>query len=323
LYRDRISITAVGGKGGDGCVSFRREKYIPKGGPDGGDGGRGGDVTVRVDPSLDDLSHLRNGRTYRAESGGAGSGAKKHGRNGERLRLTVPVGTTVYTEKDDIPLVEMGVSEEEVVVAKGGRGGKGNVHFATSTDRAPRRREKGANGQRARLRLEFLPAVDVCIIGRPNSGKSTLLAALTKAKPRIADYPFTTRIPALGVMACKTGRTVKMMELPAIIEGSHEGKGLGDRWMGHVARCRLVLIIVDVREEVRLSASRLLLNELFRFDRSIMRKPRILALNKVDLVSEGGKSVDVSEEKRVVRLSLRTGTGLDELKEAIFELLEV
>jgi GTP-binding protein len=324
LFKDRVRITAVSGKGGDGCVSFRREKYIPKGGPDGGDGGRGGDVIAVADPSMDDLSHLRTGKTYRADNGKPGSGSRKHGRDGEPLILTVPVGTSIYEDETDAHMADLSSEGTQVVIAGGGRGGRGNVHFATSTDRAPRRRETGNPGRRVKLRLEYVPSADVCIVGAPNSGKSTLLAALTSARPRIADYPFTTRVPALGVFTDREGRTLKIMELPAIVEGSHEGKGFGDRWMRYAGKSRLILFLVDVREESHRALSRLLLNELSIFDRSIIEKPILLVLNKTDLLQESHKlPIEVKKGIPVLRVSLKTGEGLDELKTAMVRMLEL
>jgi GTP-binding protein len=322
LYRDRIKLTAVGGKGGDGCISFRREKYVPKGGPDGGDGGRGGDVIIRLDHSLDDLSHLRAAKVYRAENGRPGSGAKRHGKDGQHLLLDVPSGTSIYKDEESVLIAEVSTPKDKIVVAKGGKGGKGNIHFATSTDRAPRRRERGAPGQRVKLTLEYVPAVDVCIVGRPNSGKSTLLSALTSARPKIADYPFTTTTPTLGVLRDEKGRSVKMMELPALVKGSAVGREFGHRWMKYARKCTLLLFIVDVREEVEHGVYSLLLEELSSFDRSVLKKPRILALSKID---EGGREkLDADRDRQypVVRVSFKTGEGVKRLREIILRMLK-
>lgn len=323
MYRDRVRITVVGGRGGDGCVSFRREKYIPKGGPDGGDGGRGGNVTVRVDASSDDLSHIRPGSTFRAENGKPGGAGNKHGREGEPLRLTVPEGTCVYDDETDKLIAQMGEQEEGVLVAKGGRGGRGNLHFTTSTDRTPRKREIGTQGRRVRLRFEYLPSIDVCVIGLPNAGKSTLLSRLSSAGPRIADYPFTTRLPALGTFTDGETRNVTVMELPAIVRGSHEGKGFGERWLGHTRRARLLLFLVDISSQEYRDAYSLLIGEVSSFDQEILSKPQILVYNKTDLLEKKPQLPEISNKEvtAVQTVSLKTGEGVDELKATIARLL--
>jgi GTP-binding protein len=319
-----MGIQACGGRGGDGCISFRREKYVPKGGPDGGDGGRGGDVVLTVDPSLDDLSHLRAGKIYRAENGRPGSGSRKHGKDGQTLLVRVPAGTCVYKDEGQTLMADLDSEVTDVLVAKGGRGGRGNVHFATSTDRAPRRREKGEVGQEVSLTLEYLPAVDVCIIGRPNSGKSSLLSSLTSARPKVADYPFTTTTPTLGIMRDESGLSVKMMEVPAVVRDSKKGKGLGNRWMKYLRKCRLLLFTVDVREELRHPVFRLLLGELADFDESILKKSRLLVLTKIDQVPGWEEKVEKGRHGQdpVVGVSFETAEGKGKLRETILRMLE-
>ncbi len=323
MYRDRVRITVVGGKGGEGCVSFRREKYVPKGGPDGGDGGRGGNVEIEVDRSRDDLSHLRAGKTYRAENGRPGSGGKKHGRDGSMLVLAVPEGTSIYNDETGALIADMSSGQERLVVVHGGRGGRGNLHFATSTDRAPRKKESGKEGSRARLRLEYVPEVDVCLIGRPNSGKSSLLSSLSSAKPRVADYPYTTVVPTLGTFKSPSGRMVKIMELPAIEEGSHDGRGLGRRWMNHVKRSRILLFLVDITIQKKTDVYSTLLAEISAFDRSFLKKPRILVLNKIDLLGDEDEDVELDQKEAVPihRVSLKTGKGVAGLRAGILKTL--
>lgn len=318
-----MRITVVGGRGGDGCVSFRREKYIPKGGPDGGDGGRGGDVIVIVDTSSDDLSHIRSGGTVRAKNGNPGGAGNKHGREGEPLKLTVPEGTYVYNDENDELIAQMGGEEKEVLVARGGRAGRGNLHFATSTDRTPRKREKGTQGRRVRLRLEYLPAVDVCIIGFPNAGKSTLLSRLSSAKPKIAEYPFTTSLPALGTFIDEEIRNVTVMELPAIVKGSHKGKGFGERWLGHMRKAKTLLFLVDISSQKYRDVYNLLIEEVASFDQGLLSKPRILVLNKTDLLEKKPQLPELSNKKvaAIQTLSLKTGEGVDDLKATITRLL--
>jgi len=310
----------VGGNGGDGCISFRREKYIPKGGPDGGDGGRGGDVRVRVESSLDDLSHLRPGSTFRAEDGRPGSGGNKQGRDGEPIVISVPEGTCVYRDQDNTLITDMSGSMSEVLVARGGRRGRGNLHFATATDRTPRKREKGFQGKRVSLRLEYVPSVDVCIIGRPNAGKSSLLSCLSSAKPKIADYPFTTRVPALGTLLTSGGHRLKLMELPAIVKGAHDGKGFGERWLGHARRAKLLLFLVDVTSEGYEGAYRTLLDEVSIFDEAILEKKQVVVFNKIDLLKGKPKKPDIDGD-RIVLVSLKTGEGVQALKATIAELI--
>lgn len=322
MYRDTVKITVAGGRGGDGCVSFRREKYVPKGGPDGGDGGRGGDVIIRAEASVDDLSHIRPGSTFRAENGGPGGSGNKHGRDGEPLRLAVPEGTCVYQDVNDNLIAQLGEEKREVLVARGGRGGRGNLHFATSTDRTPRKREKGARGRRVRLMLEYLPAVDVCIIGCPNAGKSSLLSRLSSARPKVAEYPFTTRLPALGTFVDGSLK-MTLMELPAIVKGSQQGKGFGKRWLSHLKRARLLLFLVDVSSEEYSDSYNLLIGEISSFDEELLRKPQILVLNKTDLLEEKPQIPVIPDENvaAIHTVSLKTGEGTDELKSTITRLL--
>jgi GTP-binding protein len=277
-------IVVVGGRGGDGCVSFRREKHVPFGGPDGGDGGSGGNVAVVPDPNLVDLSLLGRQREFIAENGRQGGGGRKRGKRGEDLVISVPVGTMVFTKAEsgaEIGLADLRTLGQKVLVAKGGRGGFGNVRFATAVNQAPEIASKGALGERKSIILEVKLITDICIIGHPNSGKSTLLSAISRANPKIADYPFTSCQPILGVMSANR-RDFIVAEIPGLVEGSHLGKGLGNEFLRHVERTRLLVYLLD-------GSSQTLVDDLSTLDKEIAlykglsAKPRIVAVNKIDL----------------------------------------
>ncbi len=282
---DTIEIFVGGGTGGSGAISFRREKYVPFGGPDGGDGGSGGDVVVVADPGVTDLKLFRRKRRYKAGVGGDGRGRKRHGKNGEALILPVPVGTVVYDE-DEVGgralVADLEKPGERVVVARGGKGGLGNIHFASSTNQAPRIAQSGEKGEEKAVSLEMRLIADVGIIGYPNVGKSTLLAAASAARPKIASYPFTTREPVLGVV--EVGQRVAVLaEIPGLVDGAHTGRGLGHDFLRHIVRTRIIIHLVDgssvspVEDMTRVNA------ELGLYDSSLAGKQQIVAVNKIDL----------------------------------------
>jgi GTP-binding protein len=282
VYRREIMIR--GGYGGDGCVSFRREKYVPFGGPDGGDGGNGGNVIIVASPNLVDLSSLGRKKEFVAENGRRGSGWRKRGKKGEDLAISVPVGTMIFTKADsgeEIPLADLRTPGQKVLVAKGGRGGLGNARFATAVNQAPEIASKGAPGEERYIILEVKLITDICIVGLPNSGKSTLLAAISRAKPEIAGYPFTTRQPILGVMPGDK-RDFVVAEIPGLVEGAHLGKGLGNEFLRHAERTRLLIYLLD-------GSSPTIIDDLTTLDKEIAlykglaQKPKIVAVNKVDL----------------------------------------
>ena len=279
-FVDSVKIDVAGGRGGSGIVSFRREIYVPKGGPDGGDGGNGGDVMIVARSSIVDLRALRRGRVYRAKAGTNGGGSRKHGSRGEDLRLEVPLGTDVATEDKEVfaELVEDG---DEVVVAKGGRGGLGNAQFATATRQAPRVALRGEPGQERNVSLELRLIADVGIIGLPNAGKSTLLMAMTAAHPKIGDYPFTTLSPNLGVMEFED-HVIKMADIPGLIEGAHEGHGLGHEFLKHIQRTRVLLHVVDGSLEDARNRIATIDEELRLFDPGLASRPQVIAVNKMD-----------------------------------------
>ncbi|MBA7607262.1 GTPase Obg [subsurface metagenome] len=282
---DRVKIEVKAGDGGDGAISFRREKFVPFGGPNGGDGGGGGDVVITADPSVDSLRLLGRRRFYRAADGMNGKGKGKHGKKGENLILTVPVGTVVAHKTQigsDAPIADLKQPGQQVVVAKGGKGGLGNTHFASSTNQAPRIAQDGESGEENSIILEMRLIADVGIIGYPNVGKSTLLAAASAAKPKIADYPFTTREPILGVAEVGQ-RSFVLAEIPGLIDGAHLGRGLGHDFLHHVLRTKILIHLVDgsslspAEDMIRVNA------ELSLFDSALARKPQLVVVNKIDL----------------------------------------
>jgi len=282
IYKREILVR--GGHGGDGCVSFRREKYVPFGGPDGGDGGDGGNVIFMASPNMGDLGLMRRKKEFTAGNGHPGSGWRKRGKSGEDLTISVPVGTMVFTKADsgeEILLADLSTPGSKVLVAKGGRGGLGNARFATAVNQAPEIASKGESGKERHIVLEVKLITDICIIGHPNSGKSTLLSAVSRAKPEIADYPFTTRQPILGVMP-DDRRDFIVAEIPGLVEGAHLGKGLGNEFLRHVERTRLLIYLLD-------GSSPTVLDDLSTLDKEIAlykglaHKPKIVAVNKIDL----------------------------------------
>ena len=282
---DTVDIYAVGGKGGDGAISFRREKYVPFGGPDGGDGGRGGDVVVEADPSVTDLRLFRRKRRYKAEDGGVGRGKKKHGKNGETMILRVPVGTIVY-EADRIGgntfVADIDKPGERVVVARGGKGGQGNTHFVSSINQAPRIAQSGEVGEEKYISLEMRLIADVGVIGYPNVGKSTLLTAASAAKPKIASYPFTTREPVLGVV--EVGQEIAVLaEIPGLVDGAHLGRGLGHDFLRHIGRTKIIIHLIDGSSKSPVEDMVKVNTELGLYDSALAGKQQVVAVNKIDL----------------------------------------
>lgn len=330
-FVDEAEITVRSGRGGNGCVSFRREKYIPKGGPDGGDGGRGGDVIFRAKAKLLTLYDFRLKRLYEARNGQSGQGRERTGASAENLIVDVPVGTLIYESGEDgeqTLLADLAEDGRTMCVAKGGRGGKGNTHFKSPTMRTPRFAQPGEEGLEKRLRLELKILADVGIIGLPNAGKSTLITALSAARPKIAPYPFTTLTPNLGVLRRETGQTLVLADIPGLVAGAHEGRGLGHTFLKHVERTRFLLHLLSV-EEISLEADpwagfALLNEELVRFDPVLADKPQLLAVNKVDLwpADKLASLRDLAQEQglEVHFISALTGVGLEGLEKLIWEL---
>ena len=287
-FVDEAIVNVFAGKGGNGCMSFRREKYIPKGGPDGGDGGRGGSVILRADESLNTLSDYRYQQAYRAQSGGGGKGRQCAGRSGEDFFMVVPVGTCAFDDGTQELIGELTEHDQELVVAKGGRGGLGNVHFKSSTNRAPRQTVPGTIGEERTLRLELNVIADVGLLGFPNAGKSTLIRAVSGAQPKVADYPFTTLAPNLGVVGLDNHRSFVIADIPGLIEGAAMGAGLGIRFLKHLMRTRVLLHVVDMMpydgDPIEQAAA--IISELEQFSPTLAEHPRFLVLNKMDLLPE-------------------------------------
>lgn len=328
MFIDEAKICVIGGKGGDGIIGFRREKYVPKGGPDGGDGGRGGSVILRADPHVNTLLAFKHKVHFKAQSGRSGGKNERRGADGEDLVIRVPVGTVVKLLQTGEILADLDEPGKEIVVARGGEGGRGNAHFKSSTRQAPRIRERGAPGEERWLKLELKLLADVGIIGFPNAGKSSLIAKISAARPKIAPYPFTTLTPNLGVVRVEEFKEFVVVDIPGLIEGAHEGRGLGDRFLKHVERTRLLIHLIDLSPTGRdpLSDYEVINRELRSFSPALAEKPQIVVGNKSDLLSE--------EQRREVRarfaahsidiqlISAITGEGTRELVYRCYRRLE-
>jgi GTP-binding protein len=335
-FVDEARIEVAGGRGGDGCASFRREKFIPKGGPDGGDGGRGGDVWVVADRNLNTLLDYRYTRRHQAGDGEPGRGSDCFGAGGHHVELHVPVGTLIIDEGDGSVLADLAADGERAILAAGGRGGLGNLHFKSSTNRAPRRRTLGQPGEARRLRLELKVLADVGLLGAPNAGKSTLLSAVSNARPKVADYPFTTLYPHLGMVRLEDGKGFVLADLPGLIEGAAEGAGLGHRFLRHLSRTRLLLHVIDAAPYDDaidpVAQARAIVAELRRYGAGLQRKPRWLVLNKIDALPQPQRDRLVQDLTGRLRRRLRTaapvfaisaatGEGCRELMWAVYRFL--
>ena len=326
MFRDEAEIVVRGGAGGSGIATFRREKYVPRGGPYGGDGGRGGDVILVADLGVTTLLDLARRGEWGAGSGDRGGSARKHGRAGEPLELRVPVGTVVRDAERGHVLRDLSRLGERLLVARGGRGGRGNARFATATNRAPRRFEKGQPGEVRRLRLELKLIADVGLIGLPNAGKSTLLARISAARPKVAAYPFTTLSPVLGIVEAGDFRRLVFADIPGLIEGAHRGRGLGDAFLRHVERTRLLLHLVDGSESATLppeKAFRVVARELRAYSRALFERPRLVVATKMDdpSAATGAAALEGALGGPVLRVSAVTGEGIDRLLRAVLEQL--
>ncbi|MBP7602389.1 MAG: GTPase ObgE [Spirochaetes bacterium] len=323
-FTDSICISVRAGKGGAGAVSFFREKYIPKGGPDGGDGGRGGDVYIEAGNSYYNLSHFFKDRVYKAENGHQGMGGNRNGRNGGDLVLRVPPGTEVIDEETSEVLFDLTEDGEPVLVAAGGIGGKGNAFFKSPTNQTPRYAQPGMPGEEKRLRLNLKLIADVGLVGLPNAGKSTLLSRLTNAKPKIADYPFTTLIPNLGVIQRNDGTSIRIADIPGIIEGAHRGLGLGLSFLRHIERVRVILFLVDVTADDPAYTVQLLRSELETYNPEMPKKPSAVLLSKADLAEddEVARTASLLPGERVIPISSLTGLNIDRVVGLIEELME-
>ncbi|MBZ5514457.1 MAG: GTPase ObgE [Acidobacteriia bacterium] len=330
MFIDEAKIYVAGGGGGNGCVAFRREKSVPRGGPSGGDGGRGGSIYLESSEHLNTLLKFRYNREFHAPRGGHGEGSNRHGEDGEDLTIQVPVGTVVWDEATGEKFWDFTAPSQRFLAAQGGRGGRGNARFATSTHQAPRKSEPGGPGEEKNLRLELKLLADVGLVGFPNVGKSTLISRVSAARPKIADYPFTTLEPHLGVVALDPDRSFVMADIPGLIAGAHAGRGLGTRFLRHVERTRLLLHLIDVAEHSGrdpVEDYETILKELESFSPTVAAKPMLLVASRIDAAGEGYRLVTLREfcqEQRrpLYEISSTTGEGLDELLRAAWAMLE-
>src|SRR5499427_2388595 len=325
-FLDQAKIYIRSGDGGNGCVSFRREKFIEFGGPNGGDGGKGGDVIAEAVDGLNTLIDYRYQQHFPAANGRAGMGKDRHGANGADIVLKVPIGTQIYDEDDVTLLADLTEIEQRVVLARGGNGGFGNAHFKSSTNRAPRHANPGQAGIELTVRLRLKLIADAGIIGLLNAGKSTFLAAVSAAKPKIADYPFTTLHPQLGVVEVD-GREFVLADIPGLIEGAHEGVGLGDRFLGHVERCRVLLHLVDGTAEHAGAAYKTVRGELKAYGQGLGEKPEVIALNKADALTPEQLKQQTARLARAAKMtplvvSAATGAGVPEVLRALLRVID-
>jgi GTP-binding protein len=318
VFSDRARIHVQAGKGGDGGLSFRREKFVPKGGPDGGDGGRGGDVVLLADASLRDLSALQRRRWIKASRGENGRGARKHGADGGDIEVRVPVGTQVLA--DGGLIADLAHPGARVVLAKGGHGGKGNARFVSSTRQVPRFAEVGPPGEERDVELHLKLLADAALVGLPNAGKSSLITRISNAKPKVASYPFTTLQPVLGTVESPDGRQLVVADVPGLIEGASEGVGLGHEFLAHLERARTLVHVIDASHDPD-EQWRTIDAELGAYGAGLDERPQVVVLNKVDLEPEPVFTVEDPRIVTVLRLSCATGEGLDEFRKALFSLV--
>jgi GTP-binding protein len=313
MFIDYVEIKIESGKGGDGCISFRREKFIAKGGPDGGNGGRGGNVIFQADENLRTLLDFRYKSHYKAEKGQPGMGSQKTGRNGQEIILRVPIGTILKNLESGDIIEDLDEEGKQSMVAPGGKGGKGNDHFKSSTNQTPRQATPGQPGKKIKIALELKLLADVGLVGYPNAGKSTLLSRVTAAKPKIADYPFTTLVPNLGIVKMQDYKTMVMADIPGIIEGASEGKGLGHQFLRHIQRTAVLLFIIDGYEsDIEITFDKLY-SELEKYDPELTRRVIVKAINKIDII--GSEELDEMKKKfsGYHFISAVTGEGMEKL----------
>ncbi len=332
-FIDEATIEVIAGDGGNGCASFRREKYIPKGGPDGGDGGRGGSIYALADRNINTLIDYRYTRIHRAQRGENGRGSDCYGKGGEDLVLRVPVGTVITDIDSGETLADLAQDGQKALIAKGGQGGLGNIHFKSSTNRAPRQFTRGEKGEARAIKLELKVLADVGLLGMPNAGKSTFIRSVSAAKPKVADYPFTTLHPNLGVVRIDHQRSFVIADIPGLIEGAAEGAGLGHQFLRHLARTRLLLHIVDIApvdESIDpVAEAQAIVEELRKYDQGLFDKPRWLVLNKLDALSQDERAERIAAflrgfgwQGRYFTISALTGEGCKELTYAIMDHLD-
>jgi GTP-binding protein len=317
MFVDKVNLIVKSGKGGDGVVSFRREKYVPKGGPSGGDGGRGGEVILKVDANINNLYHLRHTPVIKAGNGRNGRSKKMRGKNGEDVIITIPPGTTVYNGNGKL-ICDLLKPGEIKVIARGGKGGKGNYHFSSSTNRLPEFATKGEEGEEKKITLELKLIADVGIVGYPNVGKSTLLSNISSATPKIADYPFTTLSPNLGVVQYHDYTRITFADIPGVIKGASKGKGLGLEFLRHIERTKLLLIILDITSKTPHSDYSSIIQELSMYSPALAKYPKVVAVNKIDMIK--GKFEKISLNAETVYISALKKTNLSNLLKTILSV---
>ncbi len=324
-FLDQAKVYVRSGDGGAGAVSFRREKFIELGGPDGGDGGNGGDIWVEAVDGLNTLIDYRYQQHFKAATGGHGMGRLRAGANSSDVILKVPAGTQIYEEDNETPIADLAKTGDRVRIAKGGNGGFGNAHFKSSTNRAPRHANPGLAGEERWIWLRLKLIADAGLVGLPNAGKSTLLAAVSAAKPKIADYPFTTLHPQLGVVRA-AGSSFVLADIPGLIEGAHEGHGLGTRFLGHIERCAVLLHLIDVTADDAAAAYRVIRKELKAYSPALAKKPEIVAFNKIDAIAADELAVKLADFKKRLRktpilISGATGKGVDQAMKKLLNVI--
>lgn len=327
MFVDRVQVDVQAGNGGDGCSSFRRERYVPKGGPDGGDGGHGGSIIIVAEDGVDNLSYVAHRKLWKAERGRHGEGSNRQGRSGEDQIIRVPPGTIVVDAKEGFVLKDLAKAGDTVIAAKGGRGGKGNTHFKSSTNRAPRQCTPGQEGEVRRILLELKSIADVGLVGLPNAGKSTLISRLSRARPEIANYPFTTKTPHLGQVQVDFDRTFILADIPGLIHGAHEGVGLGHDFLRHVERTRVLVHLVEpmpMDESDPVQNYNDIRNELQQYSEELGERPELVAVTKCDLptAEDVYKRLSAELDKEVFLISAVTGQNLNDLVRAIVRQLD-
>ncbi|MGQ9573958.1 MAG: GTPase ObgE [Thermoguttaceae bacterium] len=327
MFVDEVEILVEAGRGGDGCVSFRREKYVPRGGPDGGDGGDGGSIVIRAEPGIHSLAAIAQRKHWKAPNGQPGRGSQCHGASGEDLLIRVPCGTLVFDADGGYLLKDLAEPGQQVTVARGGKGGKGNVHFKSPTNRAPRQATPGTEGQSRRIRLELKIIADVGLVGKPNAGKSTLLSRLSRARPQIAPYPFTTKYPNLGRVQVDFDRSLVMADVPGLIEGAHAGAGLGHEFLRHLQRAGILVHLVEPEPmdgSDPVANYQTIREELERYDTQLAARPEIVAVTKADLPGAAAVRQRLAQalDRPVLLVSAVTGQGLNDLLAAVVRQLD-
>jgi GTP-binding protein len=334
VFLDYAVINIKSGDGGNGCVSFRREKYVPKGGPNGGDGGKGGDIIFKASAQLSTLIDFRYRKHYSAKRGVHGQGGDKTGRNGKDEIIILPCGSIIKDYETQEILGELINNDEEIILLKGGKGGRGNTHFKTSTNQAPRKAEKGKPGEEKKVIIELKLIADVGLVGFPNAGKSTLISKISSAKPKIADYPFTTLIPNLGIVKYKEYSSFVVADIPGIIEGASDGKGLGIQFLRHIERTKILMFLIDttnfigidkIKKQDLLSDYEKLIKELERYDELLLDKPRFLCFTKIDAIDDDliKKIEHLKTKEEKILISSVAGINLEKLKDMIWKKLEI